>query len=313
MADQPESDDRHDLGTTPVAYVVFNRPRHTLETFAAIRAYRPSQLFIIADGPRASHTADIERCREVRRIVSEIDWPCEVHRNLAEDNLGSGRRVSSGLDWVFSIVDRAIVLEDDCLASPDFFSFCDDLLVRYRDIESIWVVSGNSYQPEFHRGDASYFFSKYPDTWGWATWRRAWRHYQHDLPLLEQWRQSPRWKECFPTRSEQQLFHRVFNAALTGVVDAWDYQWVGCVIHGGGLSATPNANLVRNIGFDDEATHTKSCHGFEYSFTPLGALIHPSQIARHTEADEYLRRKFYSAPGLGKRLLSLANRLFVKI
>ena len=90
------------LGKTPVAYVVFNRPRHTRETFAAIRAYRPSQLFVIADGPREAHPADIERCREVRSIVSAIDWPCEVFQNFSDRNLGAGRRMSSGLDWMFS-------------------------------------------------------------------------------------------------------------------------------------------------------------------------------------------------------------------
>jgi hypothetical protein len=304
-----------ELGTTPVAYFVFNRPRHTRKTFDIIRAYRPSQLFVIADGPRPHRPTDIERCREVRNIVSEINWPCEVYFDFAGHNLGAGRRISSGLDWVFSKVDRAIVLEDDCLASPDFFTFCDDLLVRYREAESVWVVSGNSYQPDFQRGDSSYFFSKYPDTWGWATWRRAWRHYRHDLPFLDEWRRSPRWKECFPTRSEQRHFLRVFDAALTGVVDAWDYQWVGCVIYHGGLSATPNANLVKNIGFDDEATHTKTADGFDYELTPLGALTHASQIAADTEADKYLRRKFYHlnhgremAAHLARQLLRTVSR-----
>ena len=311
MTTQSELDGRLELGSTPVAYVVFNRPRHTRETFAAIRAYRPSHLFIIADGPRSSHPADIERCREVRNIVSEIDWRCDVQRNFSDENLGCRRRISGGLDWVFSIVDRAIILEDDCLASPEFFSFCDVLLERYCDNESVWVVSGNSYQPQHHRGDGSYFFSKYPDNCGWATWRRAWRHYRPDLPFLSDWLQSRRWKEDFPTMSEQRLFRRVFSEALTGTVDSWAYLWAACVIYGGGLSATPNANLIDNIGFDNEATHTTTARGPEYDCTPLGALIHPSHIARNTEADEYLRRIF-SDPGLGKRLLRRAKRLLVR-
>ena len=309
---QPEPDARFELGRTPVAYVVFNRPRHTRETFAAIRAYRPSQLFIIADGPRTSHPGDIERCREVRSIVSEIDWPCEVRHNFSDGNVGCRRRVSTGLDWVFTAVDRAIILEDDCLGSLDFFSFCDELLSHYHDTESVWVVSGNSYQPQHCRGNGSYFFSKYPDIWGWATWRRAWRHYRSDLPFLSEWLKSRRWKEDFPTRSEQRYFRRIFSEALTGAVDSWAYRWTGCVIYGGGLSATPNANLVRNIGFDDQGTHTKSAHGLDYDLTPLGALTHPSQITVDAEADEYLRRKLYSDAGLGKRLLARAKRLVVK-
>lgn len=299
-------------GTTPIAYVVFNRPRHTRETFDAIRAYRPNQLFIIADGPRPNLSADVERCLEVRKIVSDIDWMCEARRNYSDINLGCAQRVSTGLNWVFSNVDRAIILEDDCLASPEFFSFCDALLERYGDNESVWVVSGNSYQPEHPRGDGSYFFSRYPDCWGWATWRRAWRHYRPDLPFMHEWLKSRRWDEDFPTRSERRLFRRVFSEALTGTVDSWAYLWAACVIYGGGLSATPNANLVKNIGFDDEASNTKAAHGLEYDLTPLGALIHPSQISSNIEADEYLRRSFFSDPGFGKRLLRRAKRILVR-
>jgi hypothetical protein len=306
-----QADDRLDLGSTPVAYFVFNRPRHTRDTFAAIRTYRPSRLFIIADGPRATG-ADVERCREVRSIVSQIDWPCKVLHNFSDTNLGCRRRIASGLDWVFSAVDRAIVLEDDCLASREFFSFCDSLLELYCADDSVWVISGNSYQPQYHRGDGSYFFSKYPDIWGWATWRRAWRHYRSDLPFLKDWLKSRRWKKDFPTWSEQKYFRRIFSETLTGSVDSWAYRWTACVIYGGGLSITPNANLVRNIGFDDQGTHTKNSYGFEYTLTPLGSLIHPSKIARDAEADEYLRRIFYSDPGLGKRVLRKAKRFVVR-
>ncbi len=286
-----ENKNNCESGQTPIAYIVFRRPQHTRETFEPIRAYRPSKLFIIADGPRAPHPEDIDLCREVRDIVSDVDWPCAVKCNFAEHNLGCELRVSSGLDWVFSMVDRAIVLEDDCLASPDFFSFCDVLLERYQDSESVWVVSGNSYQPQFKRGEGSYYFSKYPDIWGWATWRRAWCHYRHDLPFLDDWQNSDHWKKCFPTRFEQRYFHNVFHQALTRSVDTWDYQWTGCAIHGGGLAATPNANLVQNIGFDSEGTHTTDpTHAFRYRITTLGPIVHPSEIAVDIEADEYYMR-----------------------
>jgi hypothetical protein len=116
---------------TPIAYIVFNRPQHTERTFAVLCEQRPSQLFVIADGPRLGHPEDGERCAAVRAIVEQVDWPCEVQRNYAESNLGLKRRVSSGLDWVFEQVERAIVLEDDCVAHPDFFLFCDALLEHY--------------------------------------------------------------------------------------------------------------------------------------------------------------------------------------
>ena len=302
------------LGKTPVAYVVFNRPRHTRETFAAIRAYRPSQLFVIADGPREAHPTDIERCREVRSIVSAIDWPCEVFQNFSDRNLGAGRRMSSGLDWMFSEVDRAIVLEDDCLASPHFFTFCDALLERYQDCESVWCINGNSYQAQFQRGDGSYFFSNFPDPWGWATWRRAWRHFQRDLPFLDEWQKSKRWKTTFRKRSERRYFRHIFQQALSGAVDAWDYQWIGCVLYGGGICAVPNANLVNNIGLDGEATHTKKrVSHWCYDVTPLDISVHPANIAVDIEADAYCRQVFLSRPGLARRIARRCQRFLVAV
>jgi hypothetical protein len=286
---------------SPVAYVVFNRPQHVGETFAAIRKYRPSQLFIIADGPRATHPTDVERCSEVRRIVSDIDWPCSVFQNYSSNNLGTGRRVATGLDWVFSKVDQAIVLEDDCLASPEFFVFCEALLKRYLHCDKVWSINGNSYQTGCHRGDGSYFFTKYPDPWGWATWRRAWRHFKFDLPFLKDWQRSSDWLTSFPTRSERRFFRKAFRAAATRKVDTWDYQWIACVIHGGGLCAVPNGNLVRNIGFND-ATRTKNV-SWHYEFQPMGPLIHPPEVAANKEAERYVQETYLNVPPRPIRVL----------
>ena len=296
--------------SSPVAYIVFNRPRHTNETFAAIREQRPSTLFIIADGPREGNPEDVERCREVREIVEKIDWPCKVYRNYSETNLGCKRRFSTGLDWVFTQVAHAIILEDDCVASADFFSFCETLLKHYENNEAVWAVTGNSYQPQHRRGDGSYYFSKYPDCWGWATWQRAWQHYQEDLPFLEEWNGSPRWRECFPVHAEQRFWDRVFRLCQQGKIDTWDFPWVACVLYGGGLVATPNANLVRNIGFDAEGTHTKGqdAEGV-YEITPFGSMVHPSGIMADVEADEYYFQRFFAdQSSLWQRLLRRLKR-----
>jgi hypothetical protein len=277
----------------PVAYIVFNRPRHTEQTFAAIKAQKPSKLFIIADGPRPGHRTDHDRCHQVRQIVQEIDWSCQVHRNYVETNLGSKRRVSSGLDWVFSHVDRAIILEDDCLASSEFFRFCEVLLNFYKHNEKVWVVSGNSYQPQERWGDGSYYFSRRPDTWGWATWRRAWKHYCDDLPFLEQWIKSPAWRECFPNRNSSRYHKNLFRRTKAGAFDAWDHPWAATIMYHGGLCATPNANLVINIGFDSQATNTRfPSQGQRYELTQLGSLSHPTELRVMKEADELVDHGF---------------------
>jgi len=299
-------------GGVPVVFTVFNRPDHTRKTFAAIRSYRPARLFIVADGPRPGNTDDVRRCAEVRDIVSEIDWPCEATRDYSETNLGCARRVSSGLTAAFEAVDRAIVLEDDCLASAEFFSFCAALLERYAETAQVWAVNGNSYQPQFRRGDGAYYFSRYPDSWGWATWRRAWQYYRHDLPFLESWLRSPRWRLSFPHKRERRFLEHIFRETAMGAIDSWGYRWMACVMHGEGLCAIPNANLVKNIGFGDDATHTRNVD-FGYELTPLGSLEHPSVIRADDEADAYFRKKFGFEFGITHSLRHLARLALRKL
>lgn len=133
------------MSLPPVAYIVFNRPQHTQRTFAILRKLQVPKLYIIADGPRADHPTDLKRCAEVREIVDNVDWPCDLHCDFADSNIGLKKRVSSGLDWVFEHEDRAIVLEDDCLAHAEFFNFCRELLERYADDERVSVITGNNF------------------------------------------------------------------------------------------------------------------------------------------------------------------------
>lgn len=275
--------------STPVAYIVFNRPRHTERTFAVLREQQVPKLFIIADGPRPGHPTDAERCAAVRAIVEQVDWPCEVHRLYAESNLGLKRRVSSGLDWVFGQVERAIVVEDDCLPHPDFFTFCDALLERYADEERVWVVTGNNFQNGRQRGEASYYFSKYNHCWGWATWRRAWQHFQGDLPFWPDWRDSADWRRKTPDRVERHYWSAIFERVRAGQIDSWAYPWTGSVWYHGGLTATPKVNLVTNIGLGPDGTHTLMVEEQEgLPVSPLGAITHPQRVVQDCRADRYV-------------------------
>jgi len=275
---------------TPIAYIVFNRPQHTEKTFAVLREQRPSKLFIIADGPRQGHSTDIERCAAVRNIIANVDWPCEVYRKYAECNLGLKENVSRGIDWVFAHVEQAIVLEDDCVAHSDFFRFCDELLERYADNEQVAVITGNNFQNGRKRGNASYYFSKYNHCWGWATWRRAWQKYQGDLPFWPNWYQSADWREKIPDIVEQRYWAKIFERVHAGKIDSWAYPWTASLWFREGLTATPNVNLVSNIGFGPDSTHTGSAdnHQANLATSPLGKLTHPCQIEQDIVADRYV-------------------------
>lgn len=271
---------------SPIAYIVFNRPRHTRESFAVIRKQQPAQLFIIADGPRVDHPTDRENCNAVREIVSAIDWPCEVHQLFSEQNLGCKLRVSSGLNWVFDQVESAIILEDDCVPHPDFFYFCDELLHRFANNTQIGVITGNNFQAGRKRGDASYYFSKYNHCWGWATWRRAWKKYHVDLPDWPEWKNSLDWIQKTPDPIERKVWSEIFDRVWRGEIDTWDYQWTACVWRHNMLTATPNVNLVTNIGFGPDATHTVADSELAgMAVSPLGKLIHTAEVKQNIVAD----------------------------
>ncbi|PKM46252.1 MAG: hemolytic protein HlpA-like protein [Gammaproteobacteria bacterium HGW-Gammaproteobacteria-1] len=274
---------------SPVLFLVFNRPTPTAKVFEAIRAARPPRLYIAADGPRAHREGEAARCAEVRDIVMRVDWPCEVRTLFRDENLGCKAAVSGGISWFFEQEEQGIILEDDCLPHPDFFSYCDTLLERYRDDERVWVVTGDNFQRGTRRGDASYYFSKYNHVWGWASWRRAWQHYQGDIRFWPEWRRSADWSEHAADPVERRYWTRIFDRIHRNEIDTWDYPWTASIWYHGGLTATPNVNLVTNIGFGPDATHTTSgAENHIIAATPLGTIVHPASVVRDEDADKYV-------------------------
>lgn len=275
---------------TPVAYFVFNRPLLTEKTFSVLRAQKIPKLFIVADGPRLDHSSDAENCAAVRSIVLNVDWPCDVHYNFSDVNLGLKKRISTGLDWVFSHEEKAIILEDDCLAHSDFFRFCNELLLKYAKDERISVITGNNFQGGVVRGSASYYFSRYPHCWGWATWRRAWRNYDQDLLFWPRWKKSEEWNQVIPDQIERHYWGRIFDGVYGGEFNSWAYPWLASIWYRGGLTATPNSNLVMNIGFGEDATHTKFNTDMrdQVPLNSMGEISHPLIVERDLNADRFV-------------------------
>jgi len=282
----------NDRNPAPVALFVFNRPQLTSTVYERIRAARPSRLLVVADGPRPTRPDDVPLCRATREIVSSPDWPCELLNNFAEENLGCRNRVSSGLNWVFQHCSEAIILEDDCVPGDSFFTFCSEMLNRYRDDDRIMHISGNNLQDGRCRGDGSYFFSRYTLSWGWATWRRAWRYYDVNVtswPVAYR----ARWLESLLASPEEtQQWEDVFDRLYRRRIDTWDYQWLYACWRQCGLSIIPNRNLVTNIGAGPDATHFMEGHStLGLPTQDLGNVVHPSAIVRDEEADGYTFRQ----------------------
>jgi hypothetical protein len=273
---------------SPVLFLVFNRPEQTARVFEAIRAARPPRLYVAADGPRPDREGEAALCEEVRHIATQLAWPGEVKTLFREKNLGCKHAVSSAITWFFEHEEQGVILEDDCLPHPDFFLFCDDLLERYANDERVAVVTGDNFQRRRHHGDAAYYFSRYNHCWGWASWRRAWNYYQGDLPFWKGWNGSPEWLKMLPDPVERRYWARIFDRVSRGEIDSWAYPWTACVWYHGGLTATPNVNLVTNIGFGPDATHTKSTKNpYGTAVAPLGSLTYSAEVARDVAADQF--------------------------
>lgn len=284
---------------TPVVFVVFNRPDCTARSLAAIRATKPRRVYIVADGSRPDRPGEAALCAEVRTLVEQgIDWPCEVIRDYAPANLGCARRVSSGLDAVFARETEAIILEDDCVPDPTFFPFCAELLTKYRDEPGVGQIAGYTLRSRDARGGPSYYFSQYPHCWGWATWSRAWKVYDH---AMKDWPEAKRtgWlRQRFERRREAEYWERIFDRVYSGEIDSWAYRWTFAGWRKDFLSVLPAINLVENIGFGENATHTRRNHpgGLQKMGTLPMPLRHPDQIARDRAADRHTYLHHYDPP-----------------
>lgn len=275
---------------TAVLFLVFNRPDTTAQVFEAIRQAKPPRLYVAADGPRKEREGELDRVAKVREIATAVDWPCDVKTLFREKNLGCKHAVSSAITWFFEQEKQGIILEDDCLPHPDFFHFCESLLNRYANNERVSVITGQNLQNGVQHGDGSYYFSRYNHVWGWASWRRVWKLYDGDLAFWPNWKNSEGWLSKFPNCVERSYWEKIFDRMYAQQIDTWDYPWMASVWYHGGLTATPNVNLVSNIGFEPNATHTVCSESplAKMATSAIGDLTHPTIITQNQAADNYV-------------------------
>lgn len=295
---------------TPVALFVFRRPETTRRVFDAIAGARPARLLLVADGPRSDKPGEAEACGEVREIVSRVDWPCEVSTNFSAGNLGCQERMVSGLDWVFSLAEEAIVLEDDCLPDPSFFPFCQELLETYRGDRRVAAISGTNLVETHLKTDASYYFSRLGGNWGWATWRSEWVLFDRRIEDWPKLREEKILSEIFEQPKAVAYWTKIFDMMHENRgPSAWDYQWLYARLKNNALSITPKVNLVANIGFGPGATHTAVLDPeWTRSAKPIRfPLRHPSSFIPLRSADRRLQ-EFFTAP-MSKRVVRKIREL----
>lgn len=300
---------------TPLLLIAWRRPHTLRQVINAIRLVAPSRLYIACDGPNPDRPGEAEKVALVRAVIQhEIDWPCHIERLYSDVNHGCRLGVSRALTWFFEQVEEGIILEDDCVPHPDFFPYCTTLLERYRHDTRVWCISGNNFQNGQWRGDGSYYFSRYNHCWGWASWRRCWQYYDGSLDQWPTLRNSGLLDTIFDESLERDYWSGIWQGLwVSGEPDTWDYQWTFTCLSNGGLTALPNRNLVSNVGFGADATHTTgSPMATDIRHQGLQPLDPPSFMVRDAVADHYTFNTIYGGDQL-RRHRSLLGRLRTRV
>ena len=299
---------------TGVAIFFFNRPKYVKQVFERVAKAKPSKLFLIQDGPRSEK--DIPLINECQEIFESIDWKCDVYKNYSETNLGCGKRMSSGITWVFENVERAILLEDDCVPHLDFFQFADELLEKYKDDERIMLISSMNHFGETKNIDGDYLFAYNGAIWGWATWKRAWDNYDYSVSAIKDENVIKFLKSGIqPKRvTKKDISHwKETNMKVENneKISYWAHQWRLVKFLYNNLCIVPRFNLMNNVG-DEGATHGSSYCKFHNmnTFNLEFPLKHPDKIYRNVEYDKKYYEDFYLS---FKKKLILKIKLLLKI
>lgn len=294
--------------TTPVAWIVFNRLDCVMQGMEALRRAQPRKLYVIGDGARPEKSGEAGKVEAVRKYIKEhIDWNCDVKYNYSETNMGSKYRIYSGLNWVFAQEQEAIVLEDDCIPSDDFFRYCQELLRMYAADEKIWIISGKNVLRR-QRSREQYFFSLFPETWGWATWRRAWSQIDIEMDSWREARKKGTLKYAYDFFSYR-CYLREADYQVEARRDAWDIPWRYSMHLHHGIGIVPRENMISNIGCGHvDASNTTEAVDDDFSY---GApLTFPLKRQDTHEIDKvYDRACLRKGAGIRKELKFIKSRM----
>ena len=290
---------------TPILLIAFNRPDQTKIVFDQLKSLKPTKLFIACDGPRNGNITDKNDIDLIKKIVENVDWECECKYQFQAVNLGCGRAPATAISWFFEHVDKGIILEDDCVPTPSFFKFCEEMLIKYNENASIMAISGTNVSKNINF-KTDYIYSSFPIMWGWATWKRAWGKYDFEMREMTNVRENKNlithgiynWR-IHPVFNE--LFESTYNNISLNKIDVWDHQWIFCNWLNNGLTVTSTRNLIHNIGFGEKATHTfnddlkRSNLGTYFSYPPYKG---PSKLIANKEFDKFIAQKWFTATWL---------------
>ena len=269
---------------TPVLFIIFNREDTAKIVFEKIREIKPKELYVAGDGAR--NESEKVLTDKARAIIKEVDWDCNVHTLFSDKNLGCRVGVSSAIDWFFDNVEMGIILEDDIVPDLSFFYFCETLLHYYKDNERVMHIAGEA-PLNYQVGDASYYFATVQHCWGWASWRDAWKNYDITLESVSFANISEVLKKRYNDFNVRDYWKRWFFRTKKDKPNTWDFQWTYIIMSLDGVCINPNFNLISNIGFGENSTHTKNENDKNSNRLThsIKNIVHPDKIELNKNAD----------------------------
>lgn len=298
---------------TAVLFLVFNRPGKTEIVFDTIRKARPPRLYVASDGPRANRINETAKVELVRKISTSVNWPCELFTLFRGHNLGCKQAVSSAISWFFEHEEQGIILEDDCVPCQSFYYFCESMLNRFADDNRVMSICGTNVHPD-STSVSGYCFSSYSLMWGWATWKSAWEKYDKDLHTWPLNKANDFLRNTLGfNRIQRAIWTDILNKTYSGIIDTWDYQWIYTCWVCGGLTVVPLSNLITNIGFEADATHTKLfqpvvgnlvCQEMTLTDNEAPPLVQPSE-----KMDYYISTLWFNCTAINYIKLLLLTRV----
>jgi hypothetical protein len=300
---------------TPILFLIFNRPEVTKITFERLKELKPYKLYVAADGPRAHKANEIELCEQTRAIIKNIDWKCELKTLFREQNIGCGKAVSEAITWFFNEEEAGIIMEDDILPDISFFNYCAYMLNYYKNDETVMHIGGSNYLYQ-HKTKYSYIFSPIPFIWGWATWKRAWRKYDFSMKDFYLFAREETIYQYYPDKKLAEYWLNNFRQMYYNQIDTWDYQWVFCIYINNGMAIIPSVNLVSNIGFGSDATHTfdsGSIFSKHKTYQLSDTIVHPEKKQMDTESAFLFYKKVEQLPEVNKPKINFRVRLINKL
>lgn len=298
------------MSAAPIILFVYNRPDHTLQTLQALEKNTlaaSSELFIYSDAPKNQQSkVAVEQVRE----IIKSDWKFKkVHLILRDTNCGLAANVIDGVSTIVKKYGRIIVLEDDLTTSPFALTYFNDALERYQHEDRVMQISGYGYPLKDLASLPETFFFRVANSWGWATWDRAWNHFNADINSLTN-DFTPEQIHQFSIEGKENFWKQV-QEFKSGKINSWAIRWYASVFKNNGLVLYPRNSLTQNIGNDGSGTHTAAESTYQVVLATEKITQFPEDIREHAQAYEAIKYFYAHRKGsLLNRAIRFAKKKF---